>query len=578
MILACIWAQCAGAAVVTPDMAARYAGRFMGMSTLPVQEKSRAQMAAGRDGEQDAAYYVYNNPDGGWVIIAADDRINPVLGYSDNGSFSLDDMPDNLKWWMAGLADAVEEVRTSGAEASDAARAAWRSLRSDPVTPESEQKVLETAKWYQEWPYNEKCPIVAGENKRALTGCVATAMAIIMRYNRWPERGKGLIGGYVTGTYQTYIPSFYLDDHVYDWDNMPLTDGETAGWADDQIREVSQLIYDCGVSVTMDYSERYGSSAYEGDVPEAMIGNFSYSDDIQYLYRSAYSLNEWFTVMRNEIDAERLILYCGSSDTGGHAFVCDGYDAQDSRLHINWGWGGVADGYYTLDLKIDDYNYFPIEQTAIIGIVPDTCHVEMPDGQFVFNYGNNNKFGLIPIDSPDMKEGSTVQFRVGSFLNTSSESIKMKFKVCLMDASGNLRQEGWDCSFNLPAYNGYSYCNTSESTVLAVTPDLTDCFRLFVEDNSGNWIPMPADNDLFPDNDGIVCGVTPDPMIVYDDKEKELRLTLGYVPVKSVKWSINGKDTDTPKVDLEPGRNSVKAYVEYMDGTEGTIRATFTVK
>ena len=101
------------------------------MSTLPVQEKSSAQMAAGRDGDQDDAYYVYNNPDGGWVIIAADDRVNPVLGYADNGSFSLDDMPDNLKWWMEGLARAVEEVRTSGAEASDAARAAWRSLTGD---------------------------------------------------------------------------------------------------------------------------------------------------------------------------------------------------------------------------------------------------------------------------------------------------------------------------------------------------------------------------------------------------------------------------------------------------------------
>lgn len=576
--MACIWAQCAGAAVVTPDMAARYAGRFMGMSTLPVQEKSGAQMAAGRDGEQDAAYYVYNNPDGGWVIIAADDRINPVLGYSDKGSFSLENMPDNLKWWMEGLAGTVEELRASGAEASDAARAAWRSLRSDPVTTGSEQKVLETAKWYQEWPYNEKCPIVAGENKRSLTGCVATAMAIVMRYNRWPERGKGLVGGYVTSTYQTYIPSFYLDEHVYDWDNMPLTDGEKAGWTDDQIREVSQLMYDCGVSVTMDYTEEYGSSAFQGDVPKIMIENFSYSDDLQFIYRSAYSLNEWFAVMRNEIDSERIILYSGTGDIGGHAFVCDGYDTQDSRLHINWGWSGDADGFYTLDLKIDDYNYFPIDQAAIIGLVPDTCHVEVPDGQLVFNVGINQLFGLSPVDYPDMKEGLPVQFLIGYFQNTSMQKITKKFKVCLMDKSGNMRQEGWNCTFSLPASDNYLYNKKTESSLLEVTPDLTDCFRLFVEDNSGNWIPVPADNDLFPDNDGIVCGVTPDPVIVYDDKEKELRLTMGFVPVKSVRWSINGKETDTPKVDLEPGRNSVKAYVEYMDGTEGTIRATFTSK
>ena len=578
MILACIWAQCAGAAVVTPDMAARVAGRFMGMSTLPVQEKSSSQMAAGRDGDQDDAYYVYNNPDGGWVIIAADDRVNPVLGYADNGSFSLDDMPDNLKWWMEGLARAVEEVRTSGAEASDAARAAWRSLTGDSDDTEYEQKVLETAKWNQRWPYNEMCPIVAGENTRAYTGCVATATAIVMRYNRWPEKGKGLIGGYVTETFQTYIPSFYLDNHVYDWDKMPLTDGEKAGWADDQIREVSQLIYDCGVSVNMDYTEKYGSSALQGDIVGAMIENFSYSDDIQFLYRSAYSLNEWFTVMRNEIDSERIIIYGAIGDMGGHSFVCDGYDTQDSRLHINWGWGGDADGFFTLDLKIDDHNSFPAEQGAIIGIVPDTSHVEVPDGQFVFNVGINSLFGLSPVDSPDMKEGLPVQFYIGYFQNTSMQNITKRFKVCLMDESGNKRQEGWNCTFSLPASNNKMYYNKTESSLLEVTPDLTDCFRLFVEDNSGNWVPMPADMDLFPDNDGIVCGVTPDPVIMYNYKEKELRLTLGYVPVKSVRWSINGKDTDTPKVDLEPGRNSVKAYVEYMDGTEGTIRATFTAK
>lgn len=585
IILACIWAQCAEAAVVTPDKAARYAGRFMGMSELPVPEKSSAQMAAGRDGEQDDAYYVYNNPDGGWVIIAADDRINPVLGYSDKGSFSLENMPDNLKWWMEGLAGTVEELRASGAEASDAARAAWRSLRSDPVTTGSEQKVLETAKWNQRWPYNEMCPIVAGENKRSLTGCVATAMAIIMRYNRWPERGKGLIGGYVTSTYQTYIPSFYLDDHVYDWDNMPLTDGEKAGWTDDQIREVSQLLYDCGVSVGMDYSYKYGSVAFEGKLPVVMNEKFSYSDDIQLIFRSAYSLDEWFAVMKKEIDSERLVLYCGGGDNGGHAFVCDGYDTQDSRLHINWGWGSKFDGFYTLDLKINDERYFPLDQTAIIGIVPDTCHVEMPDGNFVYNYILNNKFGLVPVNHQDMKEGLPVNFIVGYFFNTSSEKIKLNFKVCLMGESGNVRQEGWNCSISFPAYTyeGYLYDTTTESTVLEVTPELTDCFRLFVEDKNGNWVPMPANFESFPDNDGIVCGVTPDPVIILPadsnaGQEIELKLTNGYVPVKSVSWSVNGKSLDSPRVILEQGKNVIRANVDYMDGSEGTIRATVTAK
>ena len=191
--------QCVMASVVTPEDAARYAAKFMGMSSAPAPDNVSLQRSASRGGAQEPEYFVFNNPDGGWVIIAADDRITPILAYSESGRFDSDaEMPDNLSSWMNDVSQTIDAVRNSNAVASAQVSAAWSALRGAGANQEGTKKEIETAKWDQNAPYNNLCPIVTGATKHSAAGCVATAMAIVMRHNRWPETGTGTIGGYTT--------------------------------------------------------------------------------------------------------------------------------------------------------------------------------------------------------------------------------------------------------------------------------------------------------------------------------------------------------------------------------------------
>ena len=577
-----LWAITPGinAGVVTPDKAARYAGKLMGMSSLPDMEESSAQRVAGRDGEQNPGYYVFNNPDGGWVIIASDDRITPVLGYSESGRFSLDDMPENVSWWMNGIAHVIDLVRGSDAEASEQAKMAWMVLDGRIAAPKNETKTKTTANWSQDTPYNDLCPIVAGEKKRAVTGCVATAMSIIMRYNSWPEKGNGTVGGYYTTTFRTRIPSYSIDSHVYDWSNMPLTDGSNSmsRWTDEQKRQVSQLIFDCGLSVNMDYTYSEGSAASSDNVPGAIKNHFSYSEKATGLYRSSYTLDRWFSIIKNEIDQDRIVYYSGVGDAGGHAFVCDGYDTDGQKLHINWGWGGAFNAFYTLDLAVDDSD-FSTFQMAVIGFAPNTSVVEHDEESQLLHFPSGDFPGLKPTSAMDIVQGKQLQFGVGYLMNCTDKSVSKEFKVCLIDGkNGSVRQEGWLLNMDFPPADGNGYADMTAKTVLNVTPQLTDYFMLYVKDGA-DWVPFNHNHDVFPDADGMCCGVTQDPVIILPEtcsagQKIDLKLSYGFEPVISKNWSVNGESYDAPTLTLGSGTTEIKVDVEYFDGSTGTISAT----
>ena len=575
-----VFTLCVNAGVVTPERAARYAGKVMGMISLPDMEESPTQRVAGRDGVQDPGYYVFNNPDGGWVIIAADDRVTPVLGYSETGRFSLEDMPENVSWWMNGIAHVIDLVRDSDAEASEQAKMAWMVLDGKAAAPERERKTKQTANWSQETPYNDLCPIVAGEKKRSVTGCVATAMSIIMRYNSWPQKGIGTVGGYYTTTFRTRIPSYSIDSHVYDWSNMPLTNGSDVNirWTDEQKKQVSQLIFDCGLSVEMDYTYSEGSAASSDNVPGAIKSHFSYSENATGLYRSAYTLDRWFSIIKNEIDNDRIVYYSGVGSVGGHAFVCDGYDTEGQKLHINWGWGGDYNAYYTLDLEVDDSD-FSTYQMAVIGFAPNTSVVEHGEEPQLLHYPLDDCPGIKPTTSMDIVQGSQISFGVGYFLNSTDKSVSKEFKVCLIDGNdGSIRQEGWTLSKDFPAADGMAYADVTTKTVLNVAPKLNDYFKLYVKEGE-KWIPFNHNHDVFPDGDGLCCGITQDPVIILPEtcsvgQEIELKLSYGFQPVVSKKWSVNGNSYTGSKLTLGSGKTELKVEVEYFDGSTGTITAT----
>lgn len=563
---------------VRPDVAARYAQGVLGMKQAPVQQGS-AQRAASRDAQSAPQYYVFNNPEGGWVIIAADDRVNPVIGYSDEGAFIQDNMPENLKQWMDGVAATIDAVRRDGEGVKS--RPEWAATHRS--APDARKVELKTALWDQAPPFNSLCPIVTGENVRSVTGCVATSMAIIMRYNRWPARGNGVIGGYTTTTAQTYIAAYSIDDHEYIWDYMPMNNSVGAGWSAEQKYQVAQLMHDCGVAVKMDYTSE-ASSAQSSDMIKALQNFMSYSESSALISRASYNLDEWYSIMKREIDAGRVVYYAGEGESSAHAFVCDGYDTDGSKLHINWGWGGNSNGFYTLDLTIPDYDLsFSEYQEAIIGIAPDTAVVELDDVASLIFHEHEGHYGISPVTPVDMVSGSEIKFLVGWVSNYSTRDMNAEFRVRLEDKDGKVRQDGWNLSLKIPGLDGYMYNEYTAVGRLMVNPNLTDRFRLYMKDDAGKWVPVRGNHDILPDVDGVMCGVTQDPLIIVPDdcaagQEIELTLTMGFQPLKTVRWSVNGDLLNDNKVVLKPGDNVIRAQVEYLDQSTGYICRTLTVE
>lgn len=583
--------QFAAAAVVPQERAARYAAGLLGMSSLPVAEQSTSQHAPVRGTAQAPDYYVFNNPAGGWVILSAEDRIMPVIAYSDEGSFRTEGMPDNITEWMDGVSRAIAGVRADDSAVPAAVSEAWAQLGQTPKSSAT-GKYYETANWDQEDPYNRKCPRDPIDGKTSAAGCMATAMAIVMRYYEWPQSGTGIIGNYITETRRILINDrINLGKRVYEWSNMPLTNAASAqNWTPAQKSAVAELIYDCGVMLKMDYTYSLGSGAYTDDVIPAMKKHLFYSDKMALQYRSSYPLSKWFSMIVKEIDSGRIVLYGGSSDKGGHAFVCDGYDLEGSKLHINWGWGGTDNGFFTLDLvhgKDDIYNSL---QYAILGIAPNTFSVvndnEYADFMFFYgeDYSGEKYMGLKPMNTGgknapvDIVKDSRLCFSFGGLMNMNDRPVDVNFQVCLMDSSGRERQRGWQVMIQSEEYGLFCIPQTNAST-LTVEPALTDYFQVFYSlDDGMTWKPV-VPNYEYDDTRGLCCGVTPDPVIVLPEhchagQETDLKLTLGYVPYKNVRWSLNGTEFSGSKIVLGAGPNFIQATLEFYDGSTGTIWTT----
>lgn len=584
----CCVAMSVKAEFVRPEAASQYAQGVLGMSNAPVPENEGSLRASGRLGQSvQPEYYVFNNPQGGWVIIAADDRVNPVIGYSSTGRFESSDIPDNLGWWMDGVADAIDQVREQDVQASAQAMAAWERIRRND-TPQGQKKEIRTALWSQDEPYNNLCPVVNGEFERSLTGCVATAMAIVMQSNGWPTHGKGVIGGYTTSTYPTYIAPYSIESHVYDWDIMSQEDvvkGKTDKWTQEQIFQVAQLMHDCGVAAEMDYSCE-GSASVSPSLLKGVKNNMSYSKNASVAMRALYNSDEWFSLIKNEIDCGRAVYYGAVGEAGGHAFVCDGYETgtMGNQVRINWGWGGDYNGYYSLDLYIKAVKLqFNDDQEIIVGLAPDTTNVDPVETAPVLCYSGNSFYGIEPLVPADITLGGEVSFYMGWIRNLTERDLSLEFKVCLEDKDGQVKQEGWFANMNLSGADGYVHAAESDKTVLEVSPLLTDHFRLYYREKEGQWKPMPGNYDVLPNVEGIICGVIQDPVILVPDdcvagQEIDLVLSLGFTHVKSVSWSVNGEAADDGKVKLVQGRNAIRADVEYLDESTGSIYRTLQIE
>ena len=367
-------------------------------------------------------YYIFNMVPAGFLAIAAQDAVQPVLCYSHSGSYRPDDQPENFKAWMNQYQKQIRFAAVSNAKASSEVTAQWNYYRDTPVNglqPFSGREVtpLLTSTWNQGIYYNELCPAdPSGPGGRCYAGCVATAMGQVMNYFRWPDTGTGSYT-YECPPYDTLSADF--GNTTYHWDLMETSLSHSNLY-------VAELLYHLGVSVDMVYGPN-GSGMYNHKAAYSLRTYFKYSPETQYVFRDSTTM-DWDSLLVSHLDQRIPMYYAGWSEphVNGHAFVCDGYQGTD-YYHFNWGWGGSYDGYFYTDNLTPGGANFNLAQEVIIHAFPDTSQYNYPlycngntsyttlygtieDGSGpVFPYQDMSECSWL-IAPADSVEGITIQF------------------------------------------------------------------------------------------------------------------------------------------------------------------------
>lgn len=395
-------------------------------------------------GSNDGMIYVFNKGlKDGYVIIAGDDRVeNEVLGYSDNGAFDYNQIPENMKYWLGEYERQIEFMQKNAIEEK---KVETKEL-STSVAP-----LLGNIKWGQDAPYNLLCPSLAN-GRKAVAGCVATAMAQIMYYWRWPEQG---IGSHSYGwNYNNQVTTLTADfsSSKYRWDLMMPSYDENS--SNESQLAVAKLLSDVGISVDMNYGT--SSSANTTDAVDALKAYFKYDKNVNSLGRISFSSKEWEQVLREELNAGRPVLYSGQASSGGHAFVCDGYNS-DGYFHFNWGWDGFYDGYFLTtvldptkhmtDGVNDGYN---VHQGLIVGIQP------IADNSESKGYVNITSWSLL---KPECEVGSFININVSDIWSVYSNALDLDFALNLYKDDRLIASKLFESRKAVPSYKAFGNYN-----------------------------------------------------------------------------------------------------------------------
>ena len=346
-------------------MAQKAAENYLRLNAISFGQLQLNHQQTTANGE--ALYFVYNIDTTGFIIITGATELEPVLGFSLKGAFDTSRISPNFQDWLQGYAAVIEKFQQRDGAKSYAQHPEWTAIMEAnetyfaPSTKNVNQ--LLSSEWDQGWGYNQYTPVGA-DGQHVVVGCVATAMAQIIRYYGYPSTGFGT-SSYPHRTYgrQTAVH----DTSFYDFANMPDRISYYSS-TPEQRHAVSLLGYHCGVAVSMDYQDAVmtsGSGSHVQDVPGALI-HFGYVNSF-FLDKGGHTEQEWYALVRHELDESRPVLYRGvSANGGGHAFVCDGYRTSGNKFHFNWGWSGYQDGYYTMS----DMNGYAGAQGAVFNFTP----------------------------------------------------------------------------------------------------------------------------------------------------------------------------------------------------------------
>lgn len=379
-------------------------------------QKAKAKSRTATTASPSDAYYVFNNDAGGFVIIAGDDAVTPVLGYTSTGSFDAENLPDGLKDLLKSYERQIAALGDNYVANQTATRAAFTG-----------EKLLKTAEWNQMAPFNKYTP------NNYVTGCVATAGAIVMKHHGYPAKGTGSHS--YTWNGKTLTASF---EQTYDWASMPA---KYDGTNDAAFDGVARLMADLGVAVEMQYAKG-GSGATMEDLVTALQKYFGYSKYARQLTMEDLGAGVWNGRLRAEIDANRPILYSAvDSNVGGHSFVIDGY--KDESFSVNWGWGGYCDGFYRIGALNpeaggkplgDQYN---LSQSAVFSLQPS-------DGKEVIS-----NLGFIKVDGyletmnmnvTDVKAGKNMNLYLLPLQSQGENPFTGEVAIALKNAKGETRK------------------------------------------------------------------------------------------------------------------------------------------
>lgn len=341
----------------------------------------------------DPYYYVFTEgKNEGFTVVSGDDRLPAIVGYTASGDFNAEKLPDGLSDYLKAYQEFIDKA--SDEQISEAV--AFKAMeKHTPVEP------MITTQWHQRGPYNIMCPIIDDIFDTA-TGCVATAIAQILKYWEYPKMLMADIPAYSYDFYGNIMnmPAIAAGEE-YDWNNM-LDYYYTYGpETEEQRNAVAKLMFHAGCAVKMDFGPCTSSTnAY----PETFAKYFGMDKEtIRQLWRSAYTIEEWDKILYTEMAAERPVYYEGHSSDSGHAFIVDGY--KDGMYHVNWGWG-EQNGYFDITIlhprsASDEPIYrdgYSMSNSMIIGIQPDNGVVDEKEPEHFSRYGEETVTNLTMAD------------------------------------------------------------------------------------------------------------------------------------------------------------------------------------
>ena len=460
----------------------------------------------------EADVFVYNiGKDNGFVVISGDNDSEEILGYADSGAFDYASMPDNMKAWLDACSVYENVASTRPAKANNVVHP------TDVIEP------LIRTMWGQHEPYNLLCPEDGGEKCPA--GCTATAMAQVMRYHRFPRQQTNAIPAYYVSTLGKTMPE--LPATTFDWSKMPNTLDENS--PQECIDEVAKLMLYCGQAVDMAYAAT-GSGGATWILPERMPEYFGFPATMHYVYRQAYSEQQWDSLLINELKQNQPVIYTAyNNQRQGHTFICDGYDGN-GYYHINWGWKGVGNGYfkvaeaYATDEELNDKikNYhLSLNQGILVGLKPSGEDTFVMHSETFRAYTRPSLKNGKHYTRKKVSDNFTITLKQ-SFVNTSETSVKLSHAYGLYSEAGKLVAVANSSSASLGAGASRNYEVASLNFGSSISAGKYTLKAIYKPEGEASWKPMGGTDQNYIDVtiDGLEATLTPVPLA--DFKVSEL--------------------------------------------------------